>query len=403
MPSPAVVVRAALSRLRSQFDWPLAATITVLVIMGLTNLWSATRVAPKGLYTQQLAWLAVGVIIFVAVALSDSRIFDRMAYGIYAVIIVVLVAVLVGGKVVNGSRRWVGIGPLGGQPSELAKVALILAFAKLFATDPTDLRLRPWRYVGIALGLFAVPGLLIAKQPDLGTALILFLIAMTVVLIVPLQLHVKLVTLGVEIGLGVLIYFFKLHDYQKRRLLTFLDPSLDPSGAGWHARQAIFAVGSGRWIGKGWTHGTQNQLQFLPEHWTDFPFAVWAEEWGFLGCAGPARVLRGPGAVGAQPRVGGARSLRAGRVPGLRGALVLARGLQHRHGDRRPARRRRDPAARVLRRQLAHHRPHHARPAHEREHPPLQLLVPAHFAFAHSMGLSSVSPSRPTMPVPLTR
>ncbi len=284
MASPSVTVRAALSRLRSQFDWALFATIAVLVIMGLVNLWSATRVAPKGLYTQQLAWLAGGVFLFVLVALSDSRLFDRLAYGIFAVTIIVLVAVLVGGKVVNGSRRWIGVGPLGGQPSELAKVALILAYAKLFATDPMDLRLRPWRYVAIALGLFALPGILIAKQPDLGTALILFLIAMSIVLIVPLQLHVKLVTVGVEVCLGVLIFFFKLHGYQKRRLLTFLDPSLDPSGAGWHARQAIFAVGSGRWIGKGWTHGTQNQLQFLPEHWTDFPFAVWAEEWGFVGC-----------------------------------------------------------------------------------------------------------------------
>lgn len=284
MPSPAVRVRAALSRLRSQFDWPLAATILVLVIMGLVNLWSATRVAPKGLYTQQLAWLAAGSVLFVAVALSDSRTFDRLAYVVYAVTIVVLVSVLIGGKLVNGSRRWIGIGPLGGQPSELAKVAVLLALAKLFATDQTDLRLRPWRYCGLALALFIVPGVLIAKQPDLGTALILFLIVMTVVMIVQLPLHVKIITVVVELVLGVLLYFFKLHDYQKRRLLTFLDPSLDPSGAGWHARQAIFAVGSGRWIGKGWTHGTQNQLQFLPEHWTDFPFAVWAEEWGFLGC-----------------------------------------------------------------------------------------------------------------------
>ena len=277
-------VRGAVTRLRSQFDWPLAATIFVLIAMGLVNLWSATRVAPKGLYTQQLAWLAAGVVIFVAVSLADSRIFDRMAYVFFAVVIVVLVSVLVGGKVVNGSRRWIGIGPLGGQPSELAKVALILAFAKLFATDPTDLRLRPWRYVGIALAMFAVPGLLIAKQPDLGTALILFLIAMTVVFVVPLPAHVKLLTVGMEAVTGVVLFFFKLHGYQKKRLLTFLDPSLDPSGAGWHARQALVAVGSGRWIGKGWTHGTQNQLQFLPEHWTDFPFAVWAEEWGFLGC-----------------------------------------------------------------------------------------------------------------------
>jgi rod shape determining protein RodA len=81
------------------------------------------------------------------------------------------------------------------------------------------------------------------------------------------------------------VFLFKLHGFQVKRLKIFLDPSLDPSGAGWHARQAIFAVGSGRWTGKGWLHGTQNQLQFLPEHWTDFPFAVWAEEWGFLGCA----------------------------------------------------------------------------------------------------------------------
>lgn len=284
MASAQARVRAALSRMRSQFDWPLFATIVVLVAMGLVNLWSATRVAPKGLYSQQLAWLAAGTVIFIAVALSDSRLYDRMAYVLYAVVIVVLVSVLVGGKVVNGSRRWIGIGPLGGQPSELAKVALILAFAKLFATDVVDLRLRPWRYIGIALGLFALPGLLIAKQPDLGTALILFLIAMTVVMVVPLQLHVKLITMGIEVALGILVYFFKLHGYQKRRLLTFLDPTLDPSGAGWHARQALVAVGSGRWIGKGWTHGTQNQLQFLPEHWTDFPFAVWAEEWGFVGC-----------------------------------------------------------------------------------------------------------------------
>jgi rod shape determining protein RodA len=284
MPSTSVRVRSALSRLRSQFDWPLAATILVLVIMGLINLWSATRVAPKGLYTQQLGWLAVGTVLFVAVALSDSRVFDRLAYVLFALTIIVLVSVLFGGKVVNGSRRWIGIGALGGQPSELAKVAVILALAKLFATDATDLRLRPWRYVGLALGVFVLPGLLIAKQPDLGTALILFLIVMTVVLIVPLPLHVKIVTVIGELVLGVLLFFFKLHGYQKRRLLTFLDPSLDPSGAGWHARQAIFAVGSGRWIGKGWTHGTQNQLQFLPEHWTDFPFAVWAEEWGFLGC-----------------------------------------------------------------------------------------------------------------------
>jgi rod shape determining protein RodA len=275
----------ALRKLKAQFDWPLALAITAIVGIGLVNLYSATRVAPRGLYTQQLLWLAFGVVIFVLVAASDYRVFERMAYAIFFVGLVVLMSVLVGGKVVNGSRRWLGVGPLGGQPSELMKIALILALAKLFSGEPMDLALRPWRYVGAALGLLAVPALLIVKQPDLGTALILYLVATTMMMVVPLQVHVKLLTLGLELVAGTVLFLFKLHGYQKKRLLTFLDPSLDPSGAGWHARQAIFAVGSGRWAGKGWLHGTQNQLQFLPEHWTDFPFAVWAEEWGFVGCA----------------------------------------------------------------------------------------------------------------------
>jgi rod shape determining protein RodA len=276
---------ANLRKLRTQFDWPLAGAIVFIVGIGLLNLYSATRVAPKGLYTQQLLWLGGGVVIFVLVAASDYRLFERLAYAIFAVGLVVLAAVLIGGKVVNGSRRWLGVGPLGGQPSELMKIALIIAMAKLFSGEPMDLALRPWRYVGAALGLLAAPALLIIKQPDLGTALILYLVATTMLLVVPLQLHVKLLTLGFEVACGAVLFLFKLHGYQKKRLLTFLDPSLDPSGAGWHARQAIFAVGSGRWLGKGWLKGTQNQLQFLPEHWTDFPFAVWAEEWGFIGCA----------------------------------------------------------------------------------------------------------------------
>jgi rod shape determining protein RodA len=193
-------------------------------------------------------------------------------------------AVLLGGKVVKGSSRWLSIGPVGIQPSELAKIAVILGLAKIFSGDPLDLALRPWTYVAGALGLLGAPMVLVMKQPDLGTALILYLIGTTIMMVVPLQLHVKLITASVEAVAGTVVFLFKLHGYQKKRLMTFLDPSLDPSGAGWHARQAIFAVGSGRIAGKGWTHGTQNQLQFLPEHWTDFPFAVWAEEWGFAGC-----------------------------------------------------------------------------------------------------------------------
>ncbi len=275
----------ALRKLRTQFDWLLAAAIFAIIIIGLVNLYSAAQVAPRGLYQQQLMWFGVGLILFVTASSIDYRVYERYAFALYGVGLVLLVAVLLGGKIVKGSSRWLAVGPVGIQPSELAKLAIILGLAKLFSGDPMDLALRPWRYVGGALGLLAVPALLIMKQPDLGTALLLYLIATTVMMLVPVQLHVKLLTLGVELIGGGVLFLFKLHGYQKNRLLTFIDPSRDPSGAGWHARQAIFAVGSGRWFGKPWRHGTQNQLQFLPEHWTDFPFAVWAEEWGFVGCA----------------------------------------------------------------------------------------------------------------------
>jgi rod shape determining protein RodA len=277
-------VRASLRKLRAQFDWFLFGGLLALVFLALINLFSATRVAPAGLYTQQLLWFAAGAIVFMVTAAIDYRAYERLAWAIFGVGVVLLVAVLVGGKVVKGSARWLSLGPVGIQPSELAKIAVIIALSKLFSGDPMDLALRPWSYVAAALALMGLPLLLVAKQPDLGTALILFLIGMSIILTVNLQLHIKLLLLGGELCAGVLFFFFGLHGYQKKRLYTFIDPSLDPSGAGWHARQAIFAVGSGRWSGKGWTHGTQNQLQFLPEHWTDFPFAVWAEEWGFIGC-----------------------------------------------------------------------------------------------------------------------
>jgi rod shape determining protein RodA len=274
----------SLRKLRAQFDWPLAGAILAIVVIGLVNLYSATRVAPRGLYQQQLGWFAAGLVVFITTAAIDYRAFERIAYALYGVGLVLLVAVLVGGRVVKGSSRWLSLGPVGIQPSELAKIAVIIGLAKLFSGDPLDLALRPWRYMAAGVALMGLPMALIAKQPDLGTALILYLIATTMMMLVPLQLHVKLIRIGVDTLAGVVMFFFKLHGYQKKRLMTFIDPSLDPSGAGWHARQAIFAVGSGRWTGKGWLHGTQNQLQFLPEHWTDFPFAVFAEEWGFLGC-----------------------------------------------------------------------------------------------------------------------
>ncbi len=275
---------ASFSKLRAQFDWPLGTAIVALLIVGLVNLYSATRVAPAGLYSNQLLFMLLGLGVFVVFAAIDYRVLERLAYPIFGVAIFLLVAVLLGGKTIKGARRWFGIGSIGLQPSELAKLALVIVLAKALSKERLELALHPWRSLRVAMALLLVPTLLIAKQPDLGTALILFLIGTTVILLSPLPLYVKLTTIGVDALAGGLAFLRMAYGYQRKRLMIFLNPDLDPSGAGWHARQALTAVGSGRWFGKGWMRGTQNQLQFLPEHWSDFPFAVWAVVWGFVGC-----------------------------------------------------------------------------------------------------------------------
>jgi rod shape determining protein RodA len=274
----------SLRKLKAQFDWPLFVPVLLIVGIGLVNLYSATRAAPRGLFVQQLWWYGIGTLIFVGVLAVDYRTIQRYAWAIYALLTLVLIFVLIGGKTVNGSRRWLGIGSFGGQPSELIKIGLILALARLFSGDPLDLEFRPWRYVLKWHAVLFLPTLLILKQPDLGTALICVLVGATMFLAVRLRPWVKAAVLSIDLSAAAAVFLFGLKTYQKKRLLTFLDPASDPTGAGYHARQAIFAIGSGRWFGKGYLRGTQNQLHFLPEHWTDFPFAVWAEEWGLLGC-----------------------------------------------------------------------------------------------------------------------
>ena len=213
----------------------------------------------------------------------DYRIYERLAPLVYGLCLVLLVAVLLFGRNVNGSRRWFGIAQVGVQPSELMKLGVILMLAKLGAGDPTEMSRRGISLVGTFLVLLLVPVVLIYLQPDLGTAMLLYVIGFSMLLLSPFFWGHKLLAFFVAPTLAAIRLALGLKGYQKKRLLTFLDPSSDPSGAGYHARQSVYAIGSGRWSGKGWLHGTQNQLRFLPEQWTDFPFAVWAEEWGFVG------------------------------------------------------------------------------------------------------------------------
>ncbi len=268
-------------RFRASVDWPLVITVLAICAIGLLNLYSAvhgTRHAGK--FDQQLRWIVVGSIAFVLATVLDYRALVRLAWIGLAVAVAALLVVDVVGRVGKGSERWIQIGALGGQPSELAKLAVILVLAQLIqetrAAKMSVAGLIP-RIAGVM-----VPVLLIAAQPDLGTATLLTLIMLTVGFLAARDLWPMVYTLFLMF-LAIPVLWETMHDYQKTRVLAFLDPSDDPKHAGWHTQQSTFAVGSGKLVGKGFGEGTQNQFDFLPEHWTDFPFSVWAEEWGFVG------------------------------------------------------------------------------------------------------------------------
>jgi len=277
-----VVSRAAtLQRLRSYFDWPLGATTMAIIAVGLVNLYSATLQVRPALFYHQLGWMAGGILLFVIVAAIDFRVFNRLAYIGWLLGVVFLVSVWKFGHSSHGARRWIVIAGQWLQPSEPMKLLLIVALAR-YANDAAAGAVSTVRRVLLPTFCLAVPAALIIKQPDLGTAMILVIIFWTVMAVIDLP-YIAIAT-AAGLVTSPIMWFFGLKDYQKQRLLILFDSNKDPSGAGWHARQSIFAIGSGRLLGKGYLHGTQNQLNFLPEHWTDFPFAVWAEEWGFIGC-----------------------------------------------------------------------------------------------------------------------
>ncbi|HEU0032818.1 MAG TPA: rod shape-determining protein RodA [Kofleriaceae bacterium] len=270
-------------RFRAAVDWPLILTVLALCAIGLLNLYSATRgTRHHAKFDTQVKWMLVGMVGFFVATVVDYRALVRLAwFGLGGAILLLIVVRLLGdaahGK---GSYRWLNVFGMGIQPSELAKLMVIIALARLFQ-DGEHARYTPAALVGI-FALLALPIGLIAIQPDLGSAVLLALIVLTVgFLVMPSVWPMVYVTLAGLLAIPIL--YETMHEYQKNRVLAFLDPSSDPTGNGWHTRQSIFAVGSGKVWGKGYGEGTQNQFDFLPEHWTDFPYSVWAEEWGFVG------------------------------------------------------------------------------------------------------------------------
>ncbi len=265
-------------RLTGNIDPPLFALAFTLLVLGLITLASAAHDTPARI-SSQLASILVALTVMWAVAQLQPQTLMRFALPAYALGLALLIAVALFGDVVNGARRWLNLGVIRIQPSEIMKIAMPLMLAWYFHKHEATLRLREYFVASL---LLAVPVMLIARQPDLGTALLVAAAGFYVIFLAGLSW--KILAGLLLAGCASLPFMWSLlHDYQRRRILTLLDPTSDPLGAGYHIIQSIIAVGSGGLAGKGWLHGTQAHLEFIPERSTDFIFAVFSEEFGLIG------------------------------------------------------------------------------------------------------------------------
>lgn len=275
-------------RLIENFDWGLFLVTLMIVGMGLVVLFSAVSAGNSGdsvhiLFKKQMIWLFGSFLIMTASLFIPYKMFDKGSLVIYLFCIAMLVSVLLFGKYVGGSRRWLALGPFTVQPSELMKLSLIVVLSSTFSGMVTQSGL-PFRNLLKPTLLLLLPFVLILVQPDLGTALLLLFITACMTLFVKVEKKVFLTCLVFGLSSIPLAWQFMLKDYQKSRVLTFLNPDRDPLGAGYHIIQSKIAIGSGMLSGKGYLKGTQNALSFLPEQHTDFILSVLAEEWGLMGC-----------------------------------------------------------------------------------------------------------------------
>jgi rod shape determining protein RodA len=271
-------------RIFLHFDWTLLILVLGICAVGVLNIYSAafsTGERQFPLYLKQVQWVLLGLLFMMIVFLIDYRVINENAYIIYGISIALLLLVFLYGFTTHGSQRWISLGGFSFQPSELIKLTVILALARYF-DDHKSNESYTLRELFIPFLIVIVPFLLILKQPDLGTALIVLIIFSSIVFFIGINWKsVTIVLIGCLILLPIGWHFLK--DYQKDRLITFLNPNSDPLGAGYHIIQSIIAVGSGGIFGKGFIKGSQTQLKFLPEQQTDFVFSVFAEEWGFIG------------------------------------------------------------------------------------------------------------------------
>lgn len=242
----------------------------------------------RNIFMQQLTWVLLGMMGFLLTSHLSYRRLAGLVYPLYTLTIILLILVLIKGSTRLGAQRWLSFLGLNFQPSEPAKITIVLVLAYYFSQKSIfDVKVMATR-LGIIRGLFIpfiiilLPAILIWRQPDLGTTVIVLFIFIVMLFLSQIKIKYILFFISILVILTPLAWYL-LKDYQKERLLVFINPNLDPLGAGYTVVQSKIAVASGGFLGKGWLLGTQSQLQFLPEAHTDFIFSLWAEEWGFLG------------------------------------------------------------------------------------------------------------------------
>ncbi len=313
------------SYVKEYFDYKTLLTGLALVSIGLLSIYSATLdINSAANFYRQGLWSMFGLIALIVAAFFPIKSLQRLALPFYGVSLALLLVILAAGHTVNSSKSWFGFGGMGMQPSEIAKITTVLALAA-YLSKPT-VSISNVKHLIIALGIFLVPMALILKQPDLGTTIVFFVTLLPILywagasyfilvsILVPILVatgallgttqfliavaigaillyltsenkFAAAVAFGITLALGlsVQIVFDHLEPYQQKRIVTFLNPNADPTGAGYNVLQSKTAIGSGGFWGKGYLHGTQTQLKYIPEQWTDFIFCVTGEEFGFVG------------------------------------------------------------------------------------------------------------------------
>ena len=265
-------------------NWPFLLLIATITSFGVAALYSVAGGSLEPWASRHVVRFCLGLAVLFAVAVSDLRWWLRAAYPLYAVALILLALVMVIGVESGGAKRWLGYGELSFQPSEMMKIALILALARYYQWLPPEKVSWPHALL-IPLAMIGVPVLLELAQPDLGTAMLFAVVGSGLLFLAGVS---WIYYLGGVVGIIVVLphIWERMHDYQKERVLTFIDPERDPLGSGYHILQSKIAIGSGGLTGKGFMQGTQAQLNFLPEKHTDFIFTMFSEEMGFLGAAG---------------------------------------------------------------------------------------------------------------------